>query len=234
MLSRKTSSGESNASLYADYASITNGSYYKLVKAYYEKNGNEKPTNSTLNATTSNMKSQLATIKSDASLVKDASIDLMKQGSKSIFNKKEVLEQSSGTTTMEYNVDKIYGAVKKFTDSYNSMVDSATDSNNQSVLQKTLWLVNGTKTNRNMLSNIGITISSDNKLTIDETNFKKADMNQVKGLFQGQGSLTMNAYEKANDIYNIAYNAINTNNFYTSNAGYSNILTSGNMYDSLF
>ncbi len=37
-----------------------------------------------------------------------------------------------------------------------------------------------TKANSNMLSKVGITIGTDNKLSIDETSFKKADMNTVK------------------------------------------------------
>ena len=58
--------------------------------------------------------------------------------------------------------------IQSFVDDYNSMVDALGDSDNQSVLQKGVVLVNTTKVYSNALRRAGITVGSDNKLTFDK------------------------------------------------------------------
>ena len=57
------------------------------------------------------------------------------------------------------------------------------NSNTKSILRAGASMVNVTEANRKSLSDIGISIGADNKLTIDEEKFKKADMSKVKAMF---------------------------------------------------
>lgn len=245
--SLSTSSGSSlgNLNFLSDYASIKNGSYGKLMKAYYAKESSTVKTSADDNktdtkksiSTASDSAKTLSEIEKSADSVKESADKLLTKGTKSVFAKKNVTtkdEYGFDTTTKEYDTDAIYKAVSDFTKSYNDLLDKVADSESTTILNKGTSLVNMTKSNEKLLSDIGITIGKDNTLSIDEETFKKADMNTVKSLFNNTGSYGYNVSAQASMIDYAAERESSKANTYTVSGTYSNAYSTGSILDSLF
>lgn len=234
--SLSTSSSSSSTSLaainLADYASIRNGSYYQLTKAYYTKNNASDSSSSTSSSDDST--SSLAAVQTDSDSLKDSADKLIKTGTDSLFNKKNMTTNNSdGTTstTYGYDMESIYKGVKSFVDDYNSMLNSGSNSSNNNVLSQTLNMTNTTKAYSNLLSAVGITVGSDNKLSIDEDAFKTANVSSIKSLFNGNSSYAYSVSAKASQIN---YYASTANSIYNSNGSLTNSSSSGSLYSSYF
>ena len=214
---------------YSDYATIQNGSYTKLMKAYYTKEASGDSSSSSVSATTSTSKDSsktLANIESAAEDLKKASETLRTNGDKSLFTKKQTTDKD-GKVSYEYDTDKIYKAVSDFVDSYNKMLKEGGDSNTNSILRSTKSMVNLTKANSNMLSSVG----TDNKLSIDETSFKKADMNTVKSLFHTTGGFGYQTSVQAGMIESYAKSEAEKANTYNKSGMYTYNYTTGEIYN---
>lgn len=187
---------------YSTLSSIKNGSYKKLLNAYYEKEAGST-TGTSLSKTdtdASKTKVNAACVRDQAAALNDSVTDLNKV---SLWSKTEKTDES-GKKTKEYNTDAIYKAVKEYADSYNSLVESAGNSSENSVLRTASNMVGATKANKDTLAKIGISIGKDNKLSIDEEVFKKSDMTTVKSLFTGSGSYGKNVQASASMMYGSA------------------------------
>ena len=217
---------------YSDYATIQNGSYTKLMKAYYTKEASGDSSSSSVSATTSTSKDSsktLANIESAAEDLKKASETLRTNGDKSLFTKKQTTDKD-GNVSYEYDTDKIYKAVSDFVDSYNKMLKEGGDSNTNNILRSTKSMVNLTKANSNMLSKVG-TIGPDNKLSIDETAFKKADMNTVKSLFHTTGGFGYQTSVQAGMIESYAKSEAEKANTYNKSGMYTYNYATGEIYN---
>ena len=212
-------------SVLSEYSSISSGAYKKLLKKYYATNRAD--------ATTSAETKPLVEAKENADKLANISNELKTVGSKSVFNKVTKVDESTKTETKEYDKEAIYKKVSSFVNAYNDTVTSLQDQEATSVLRQGVWLTNLTKSNKGMLEDIGITISADNKLTLDEDTFKKADMTKAKSLFEGNNSLGARVAKKASDITKAAKNEATKVNLYNKNAMYQT-MSSGKIYDSLF
>lgn len=220
-----SSTGSSN-NILSDYASIKNGSYGKLLKAYYTKVEKEETSESGTDTKTS-----LDTAKTDAMNLKE-SLDAL--GKSSLYNKKEI-KAEDGTVTRDYDKDKIYKAAKTFVDNYNSTVKNAGDLDNVSILRSTLWMTNATAKNSGLLSEIGITVNSDNTLSIDEETFKASDMLDVKSVFSGESGYGSTINAKASSIaLTAAQKAAQSKSLYNYNGTYDYSLSAGTLYSSFF
>ncbi len=217
---------------YSDYATIKNGSYTKLMKAYYakESSGDSSTSSITSTSTSKDSSKTLANIESAAEDLKKASEALRTNGDKSLFTKKQTTDKD-GKVSYEYDTDKIYKAVSDFVDSYNKMLKEGGDSNTNSILRSTKSMVNLTKANSNMLSKVGITIGTDNKLSIDETAFKKADMNTVKSLFHTTGGFGYQTSVQAGMIESYAKSEAEKANTYNKSGMYTYNYTTGEIYN---
>lgn len=219
---------------YADYNSIRNGSYRKLVKAYYAKesgtssSNSTSKTDSTTDKTTSSQKVNAATVRDSASnLVND-----VKELSSDKLWKKTTTTDKDGVTSTDYDKDAIYKAVSSFAKDYNSLVSASGNSSDNSVLRTSSTMVAYTKANKNLLSKVGITVGSDNKLTVDEDKFKSADMTTVKSLFTGSGSFGKMTSTSATSSYSSAVSQLaklSSSSTYSNMGSYSYI--SGSIYD---
>jgi flagellar capping protein FliD len=171
---------------YTTLASIKNGSYKKLLNAYYSKtdSSSDSSSSSTSSTSTSSTKINAASVRDNAADLSD-SIDALNKSS--LWQKKETTDEDGNKTT-DYDTDAIYKAVKSYVDNYNTMISSTGNSSDNTVLRSASTAVSTTKANKNLLAEIGISIGSDNKLTVDEETFKSADMTTVKSLFKGSGS----------------------------------------------
>ena len=212
----------SSGSLLSDYASLKNGSYGKLMKAYYEQQNAEKaslsgdtPQKLTL------MRSGADALKKSADALNDASLWEKKKF-------KEIDEETGEEIEVEdYDWDNITKKVKSFIDNYNSLVDKMGSSDTKNLLRNAAWMTNITDKAKNLLSKAGITIGRGNKLELDEDALKEADITTLKSLFTGYGSFTDKIAQKAENISKEAANAAvkAKGATYTKNGGYSDTLS---------
>ena len=232
-----SSSSGTNLNFLSDYASIKNGSYAKLMKAYYSENSNDS-VKSIVNSTVSKTeKTALTKVQTATDELKEAADTLLENGSKSVFAKKDITttdENGVETTTNGYDVASIYNAVNDFVNSYNSVINAANDSENETVVNKATSLATSTYANINLLNKIGITMNDDSTLSIDKDTFTNADMGTVKSLFNGNGSYGYRASAQASLINYAAEREASRNSTYTVSGTLNNSYSSGTLFDSLF
>lgn len=185
---------------YSDWATIQNGSYRKLVSAYYTKveGGNGSSSGIT------DSKQMLTSIKDAAADLKDSASKLLDKGKNSLFTMKT---DEKGNSYVDYDTDEVYKAVKSFVNDYNGLVDAMEDADTKSILRSAVNMVNFTSANKAALSEIGITVGADSKLSIDEDKFKSASKARVQSLFQSTGGYAYQISAKAANIGNSAGNA---------------------------
>ena len=177
--------------------------------------------------------SKLATVESDSEKLTDAADVLLTQGSKSVFNKVTTTDKDGNKTT-GYNTDAIYKAVSSYVKQYNSLVKSTEGSNVMAIRASAASMTDYTKKNAEALSAIGIQINEKDKtLSIDEEAFKKADMQDVKALFQGSNSYLYQVSAKASQInYHAQYEAQKANT-YNSVGAYSYNYSAGSLWNGM-
>ncbi|MBQ9610852.1 MAG: flagellar filament capping protein FliD [Lachnospiraceae bacterium] len=177
-----SSGSDSGSTILSDYASIKNGTYKKLAKKYYASD-----TKSEADAKAEDKK--LTLTKNGSESLSSSVKALM---SNSLFEKKKISskDEKTGETSEkeDYDWEAITKAVKSFVDDYNSVITDAADTNLNGVLRNTLHMTSATKANSKLLSEIGITVGKDNKLTVDEDKLKEADISTLKSVFNGSGS----------------------------------------------
>ena len=218
------SGGSVNNNFLSDYASIKNGSYGKLLRAYYSESGSNssvKTIASKKTAVDDTDKKALTKLQSSTDSLKDAADTLLKTGSKSVFGEEDQV------------TDATYDAVNKFVSGYNSVLDAAKNVSSNSVDSRVTGLVNSAASNSKMLGQIGITVGSDGRLAIDKDTFTKADVSKVKTLFQGNGSFGYQASAQASLIGYSAEREASKTNTYSGNGTYNNFQT-GNLFNSYF
>lgn len=213
----------SSGSLLSDYASIKNGSYGKLLKAYYAKRDAESAAPGDSKQSLTLMRSSADALKKSADALSDSSL----WEKKKIKKKNE--ETGEETEEEDYDWKSITKAVKSFIENYNAVVKLAGDSDTEKLLRNAMWMTDITDKTENMLSKAGITIGKGNQLELDEDVFKKANMSTLKILFTGSISFADKISQKAGSISAIAANAearARTGAVsYTNRGGYSDTLS---------
>ncbi|MCM1498422.1 MAG: flagellar filament capping protein FliD [Clostridium sp.] len=219
----------------SEYYSITKGSYRKLLKQYYNKYGTDKKSSDKSTSKTDSKETTLAktNMKGNANELYKAANALVTTGKDSVFKKVDIKNEEDGTTTKGYDTDKIYKAVNNLVEAYNKYVKGSTDSTNNAVLRQTLHMINSVSSNGKILGNMGIKIGADNTLSIDEEKFKEADMDVVKSLFNGSGSLGSSIQTAASSVYMNVQNSLGDSSSYTASGSFGNYST-GNILDSFF
>ena len=211
------SSSTSGSFSLSDYASIKNGSYGKLLKAYYAKQDADKMTSGKDSVQKSTlMKSEADVLKKSADALSNAFL----WEKKKITKKDE--KTGEETEVEDYDWEAITKAVKSFVEDYNDVIEKAGESNLKDVLRNAVWLTGITESNENVLSKIGIFIGKGNKMELDEEALKKSEIGTLKTLFTGHNSFAGKVSMKANSISNAAARASGT---YKSNGRYNNVLS---------
>lgn len=184
-------SGDGMSSLLADYASIKNGSYGKMMKSYYSK-----------------MKEEGAEGSSKSDSKKKAADPASASAARKFY------ETASGMNGLNYsadNMDELYDKVSAFVKDYNSLIKSASKSESSEVKAQADALNDYTYQNYKLFAKIGITMNSDRTLSIDEDTFRK--VNEKTGatnvptmmtLFKGLGSFADKSADRASKIYRLA------------------------------
>ncbi len=235
------SSGIGSGNFLADYASIRNGGYYKLLKAYYGTHSNRQGLSSvsqTMRPSTSTSVSKdstkkLTKIENSADDLKKSADALLTRGNKNVFRKVDV-KQADGTVKKDYDVNAIYDKVKSFVDDYNALINNAEDTNTSTIDRAVRQLTHLTDTNEKTLDKIGISIAEDDTLRLDKETFMKADMDVVKGLFNGNGSYGYSVSTKASMVDYYAQNEASKANTYGRNGAYNYNYSYGSNYNSYF
>ncbi len=224
-MSTSSSSG-SNLNFLSDYMSIKNGSYGKLMKAYYSKGSNSSVSSmanqkfeGTANA---EYTKNITSVQNATDKLKDAADTLLATGKEALFEGESVS-------------DKDYEAVSQFVNSYNSVISSVDNLGNSSISNKGFNLALNTQSNDKLLAKVGITINAeDSSLKLDKEAFMKADLTTVKSLFQGSGSYAYRASAQSSLINFATDNLAAKSNTYTFNGTYGNNLNTGALFNSYF
>ena len=118
------SSSVGNTNMLSDYAAIKNGSYGKLMKAYYAKQDAEKLSGK------GDTSQKLTLMKTSADSLKKSADAL---NDSSLWEKKKIKKKDEKTgeeiEVEDYDWDKITKAVKSFVEDYNDVVKEAGESN---------------------------------------------------------------------------------------------------------
>lgn len=234
--------GVSGSNFLSDYASIKNGSYSKLMKAYYGGSASDS-VKSIANKTSSSQKlteqesKEYAKVQTTTDALKESADALLATGSKSLFNKIDITtkdEDGNETTEKGYDVEKIYNAVNEFVKNYNSVIYAVGETDSSTVLRRATNMVNGTIGNLKSLLSMGITVNSDSSLSLDKDTFMKADMSKVKTLFNGNGSYAYSVSAQASLIDYAAEREISKGSSYTYTGSYNSSFSNGNLFSSYF
>ena len=178
------SSSGSNA--LGDMALIKSGAYKKLLNAYYKDENSSVAKNTEKSSTE---KQNLTIARDDANKLNKAAENLIK------------------ADVSEENRDALKKDVESFIEAYNSVVKSGSEVDTQSVLRNTLWMTQRTSKNSGLLSDVGINVGTDNKLSLDAEKFAKATTADLKTLFNGRESFAGLTAQKASNISIVASSA---------------------------
>ena len=218
--------GTANASgnLLSYYASIKNGSYGKLMKAYCARQEAEKQASASGDSA-----QKLTLMRSNADALKKSAEAL---GDSALWEKKKITKKDEETgeeiETEDYDWDAITKAVKSFVEDYNAVVEQAGSSDTKKVLQQAVWMTDMTDKTQKLLSKIGLNIGRGNKLELDEDDLKKANINTLRSTFSGHGSFADRVAQKAGSISRAASSAAaaaRAKGIYTRNGNYSDALS---------
>lgn len=165
--------------LAAEYKQIKSGSYKKLLNSYYEKYGSENKGEGGSGSIFDEI-GNLRTVSGNASALK---------GNLNSLRTADFKDDAEGSLKK----------VKDFVDSYNSVVDNSVKVDRKGVLRDTLSMVNTTKHSAGLLKEVGITVGSDNKLTLDEDKWNSAHSTTKKTLF-GTGGYGSQIMYKASQV----------------------------------
>lgn len=179
-----------NLNFLSDYASIKNGSYGKLMKAYY---GAEKASvaSSSKKSRSNNVLEEILEEKKNPKVSKDvqkANADLT-TGISSLKASVSTLQSDKTYTDTENGqsaADKVVSAVKTYVTDYNNVVKAAKGS---TLSGKTAYVANmmsSTARNADKLAEIGVTINTDGTIELNEGKLKTADMSKVQELFSSK------------------------------------------------
>ena len=199
-LSALFGSSASSTSGLGDYALIQNGAYKKLLNAYY----NKKDTSETAEQKTEKL--HLTTSSADA--------NGLSQDVNKLIN----------MNISEDNREDIKDTLKSVIEKYNTLIDSASKVDNVAVLRQALWMTQDTAALAKSLTDVGITVGSDNKLSLNESKLDSAQLSSLNTIMKGRGSYFSKLADRAAALNNAASNAV-------SGSGAKSLYKSGGTYD---
>lgn len=189
-------SGMSNQNFFADYASIKNGSYARLMKAYYGKaqNSSSSSTSSTKSKSGNILDKILEERKNPtvSKQVQEANSKLTT--SLSSLNKSVTALQNDKTYEAAEDgksaADSVVSAMKSFVSDYNDVVSSAKQSTMSSQTSHVANMMRSTAANASQLKELGVTVNANGTLQLNEGRLKEADLSKVKELFSADNSMS--------------------------------------------
>lgn len=208
-LFQNSSFGSGNQSFFADYASLKNGSYARLMKSYYgggysaagnsvsrQKESRSSNVLDKILEERRNPKVSEETQKANESLTND--ISNLKNSVSALRNEKTYTDTENGASAK----DKVASAVKDYVNQYNDVVSAAKKSTLSGKTANVAAMMRSTAENADKLKEMGITINSNGTLQLNEGKLKATDVSKVQELFSSKdimsyGSTVMSRLEFA-------------------------------------
>lgn len=180
-----------------DYAMIKNGSYGKLMKAYYAEaksssTGQSSSTTSTgRKSNSSNVLERILEEKRNPKVSKEAQkananlttgLSSLKTSVSTLQNDKLYTDTANGQSA----TDKVVSAMKAYVSDYNDVVNAAKGS---TLTNKTAYVANmmsTTAANADKLSEIGISVNSNGTIELNEAKLKSAGVSKVQEMFSAK------------------------------------------------
>ena len=191
-----SSGGMGNLNFLSDYSSIKNGSYGKLMKAYYGTAQNISTGKaSSGNGRTSNILDKILEEKMHPKVSKEAqkANKNLTAGLSSLDSSVATLQNDNtytDSTDGRSAADKVVSAVKAYVTNYNNVVTTAKDS---TLTSKTAYVANmmsATSANADKLAEIGVTVNANGTLMLNEGKLKETDISKVQDLFSSDNVLS--------------------------------------------
>ncbi|MDE7435169.1 MAG: hypothetical protein K2N01_05050 [Lachnospiraceae bacterium] len=192
-LFQNSSFGSGNQSFFADYASLKNGSYARLMKSYY--GGGYSSAGSSVSGQRESRSSNVLdkileerrnpkvseeTQKANESLTND--IANLKNSVSTLRNEKTYTDTENGASAK----DKVASAVKDYVNQYNDVVSAAKKSTLSGKTANVAAMMRSTAENADKLKEMGITINSNGTLQLNEGKLKATDVSKVQELFSSK------------------------------------------------
>lgn len=207
MAQAQTKYGSQLDSLYSSYTSGSKLNKYGLNNTKATETLDELLKSSKFKGKDENFKSQFSDLYKSIFGIKDndkdddiASAQSIKTASAAAGNAAESIR--SFADGMKYgdtvDIDSYKKQAQSFIDSYNAMIDKVSNSDNQAVLQKGVLMVNSGKVYTSALKRAGITVGSDNKLSLNSDLSKVSAVN-IKSVF-GSNGFSGKVIDKAGQI----------------------------------
>ena len=177
-----------NLNMLSDYAAIKNGSYGKLMKAYYGGAGALQTSASGTRTKTNNVLEQILEEKKYPKVSKEAqeanskltsSLSSLTNSVSALQNKDTYQVSTDGTSA----ADKVVSAVKNYVSLYNDVVGAAKNSTLTGKTFHVAGMMRSTSENSGRLAEIGVTVKRDGTLQLDEDKLKATDLSKVQELF---------------------------------------------------
>ena len=180
-----------NLNFLSDYASIKNGSYGKLMKAYYGSGQKSSTATSSSKSSSGSVLDKILEEKKNPKVSKDvqkANADLT-TGLSSLRSSVSALQDDktyTDTANGQSAADKAASAMKDYVTNYNNVVKAAKGSTLTSKTSYVANMMSSTARNADKLSEIGVTINADGTLDFNEGKLKAADLSKVQELFSSK------------------------------------------------
>ena len=195
-------SGAAGNNFLSDYASIKNGSYGKLMKAYYGNVNSSGTTVSRGKTNTSNVLDQILEAKKNPTVSKEAqeANSNLTSGISGLVKSVSTLQNENTYTTTENGTsaaDKVVSAIKNYVSQYNDVVTAAKNSTLTSATSHVASMMKSTQANAGKLAEIGVTINRDGTLQLNEGKLKGVDISKVQELFSKEDVMSYGSTVKA-------------------------------------
>lgn len=201
-----SSIGMANQNFYADYASIRNGSYGRLLRAYYGKGQSSSSSSAGTKNNSKNILDKLLEEKKNPTVSKEVQEANSKlTSSLSSLNKSVTALQKDETYESSEDgksaADKVVSAMKAFVSDYNDVVTSAKRSTLSSQTSHVAEIMRNTSANADKLKQMGVTVNSNGTLQLSESALKNADLSKVQELFSSSDSMSYGSKIKSRILF---------------------------------
>ena len=214
---------------------------FRVAKPLYKHYFAQQKAEATSSAQEAASKFESKKTTSKSSAYSAANNDKLKTYADSVKTAASNLESAfkADSKTGEVDMDKAYSAAESFVKSYNDLYSSTRSSGNASVSGKSQFIANMTNAYSRKLENVGISVGSDGKLSIDKDTFNNASDEEREEIFGKKNSFASFMSEQANAVSAYAQTAayLDANKTYTSTgtvASSNSTALSGVLYNQLF
>lgn len=186
-----SSGGMGNLNFLSDYASIKNGSYGKLMKAYYGTGQTSSTLSDGTRRSSYNILEKLEQEKRNPKVSKDVqeANSNLASGLSTLKNSIATLQNDDTYTSTDNGrsaADKVVSAVKSFVSDYNKVVTAAKESTLTNQTAYVTNMMSATSANADKLAEIGIKVNAKGTLELNEAKLKAADISTVQEMFSSQ------------------------------------------------